>query len=83
MSPPQVRRRPRGVASTGGRGKKPTKARDSSTTWTRLDEVTLPIVRAAVLRLIRAERAIDGPYDSRASARLDKAIVRLEELAEA
>ena len=73
-------RRPHAVAR-GGRETRTTASRDA-TTWTRLDE-TAPIVRAAALRLARVERAIDAPWDSRASARIDKALVRFEELTEA
>jgi len=54
--------------------------RDATTGWIRLDEVTAPIIRAAAMRLARAERAIDEAYDAQASARIDKALARLEEL---
>ena len=80
MSPPQRRRRPRVLVTPRGRESEQT-VRDATTTvWTRIDRVTLPIVRAAALRLARAERAIDGAYDEQASARIDKALARLEEL---
>ena len=64
-------------------GQAETTTNATTDTWTRLDAVTAPIVRAAVLRLARAERALDRPFDSRASTLLDKSLVRFEELTEA